>query len=150
MPTPVGPGTFCPPFYRSPTVRICYPWHPLHGQTLHTRRLQRQAPGEYLFCELPDGTVGAIPTWMIDRSECDRCSEGPPVVPVTILASLGRFLAQCRRSSLHAAATFSGQETADEKTETVGPTAKSAGARGPIKRRRGASSSSPGGASSSR
>ncbi len=47
-------------------VTVHYRWHPLYGQMARVNRGLRRGHDELLFCELPDGTTGALPSWMTD------------------------------------------------------------------------------------
>jgi hypothetical protein len=41
-------------------VKIHYPFHPLNGQNLRVQRRAKFPRGEYIYCELPDGTIGGV------------------------------------------------------------------------------------------
>jgi hypothetical protein len=86
-------------------VTVHYRWHPLFGQTLRVhRRIQR---GEQLlvFCVLPDGTVGALPSWMMDPA-CAQYALDEPFLAVEALIELRALLdalqatSGCGKSSL--------------------------------------------------
>jgi len=46
----------------------------------------------FIDCELPDGTVGAIPSWRTDAVVCSQLAAGEPQVSVTALAELRTVL----------------------------------------------------------
>src|SRR3712207_8611034 len=58
------------------TLFRSYPFHPLHGQQLRVHRRARLLHGEYIYCELSDGTIGGFPAWMADASMVQCVSEG--------------------------------------------------------------------------
>lgn len=43
--------------------------------------------GEYLFCELPDGTIGSFPSWVAE-AKSSEFSVGAPMASATALAEL--------------------------------------------------------------
>jgi hypothetical protein len=45
-----------------------------------------------IHCELPDGSIAAFPSWMMDVQACSRLTEGSPQLSLEALASLRRFL----------------------------------------------------------
>jgi len=47
--------------------------------------------GEHVFCELPDGTICSLPTWMFSP-DCTRLSLGRPVISVGALVELRDLL----------------------------------------------------------
>jgi len=48
---------------------------------------------ELLFhCELPDGSIAAFPSWMMDIQACSQFTEGPPQLSLEGLTSLRNFL----------------------------------------------------------
>ena len=61
--------------------------------------------GEHLFCDLPDGTIASLPSWMFD-SACSQFSLGPPLVALEALVELRDLLdalqppGECDRASL--------------------------------------------------
>jgi hypothetical protein len=64
---------------------VHYRWHPLYG---HIARVSRGVPrgdDELLFCALPDGTRGALPSWMTDAAACAALTVGQPVVGIAAL-----------------------------------------------------------------
>jgi hypothetical protein len=48
--------------------------------------------GEYLYCELPDGTIGAFPSWMADVASSAAYTVGPPLASAAALADLRALL----------------------------------------------------------
>ena len=70
------------------TVRIYYRWHPLFGRYLRLRRRAKYPRGEYVYCELPDGTVAGLPGWMTDSSACSVLDLGTAMPSATALAEL--------------------------------------------------------------
>src|ERR1019366_6642802 len=60
-------------------VTIHYSWHPLHGQVLPVHRRAKFPRGEYVFCQLPDGTLGGFPSWVADPSISPDFTLGPPM-----------------------------------------------------------------------
>ena len=48
--------------------------------------------GEYIFCELPDGTIGGFPSWMADAAQSSAVTVGSPLVSITALAALRTLL----------------------------------------------------------
>ena len=69
-------------------MKIHYRWHPYFGRSLPvTRRVSRNGC-DYVNCELPDGTVGAIPIWMTDPEACSWHSLGTGQVTVEALKEL--------------------------------------------------------------
>src|SRR5207253_7246239 len=76
----LGPGGSCPcreeqshtaQFQRSVVIHYC--WHPLVGQQLTVKSIQRAPDGQRAFrCLLPDGTWTFLPEWMTSREQCAR------------------------------------------------------------------------------
>jgi hypothetical protein len=52
----------------------------------------RGSTGELLFCELPDGTTGALPAWLTDAAACAALTVGAPVVSIAALQELRELL----------------------------------------------------------
>jgi hypothetical protein len=75
------------PMVRRPP-RIQYRWHPLFGQELKLQRVARFPRGEYVFCELPDGTIAGLPAWMTDATVCGSIKVGMAMVSAEALAEL--------------------------------------------------------------
>src|SRR3954471_10637815 len=87
------------------TATVYYRWHPLFRRTLRVHKRMKDRHGEHIFCELPDGTVCSLPSWMF-APECAQLALGPPVVSVEALATLRDFIgilqarSQCDMASL--------------------------------------------------
>jgi hypothetical protein len=78
--------------------------------------------GELLFCELPDGTRGALPSWMTDAAACAALTVGKPVVAITALQELRSLLdAVGARGSEPTDASMPSKEGCDAPKESVGP-----------------------------
>ena len=73
-------------------IKIHYPFHPLFGQILRVQRRMKSPKREYLFCELPDGTVGGFPSWVADASRNAGFVVGSPMTSVMALAELRALL----------------------------------------------------------
>lgn len=73
-------------------VKIYYRWHALFGQSLRLHRLVSRFDGNFIHCELPDGSIGAFPSWMMDAEVCSRLSMGTPQLSLEALTDLRRFL----------------------------------------------------------
>ncbi len=48
--------------------------------------------GEYIFCELPDGTIGGFPSWIADAAKASDITVGPPLASAAALAELWALL----------------------------------------------------------
>src|SRR5580658_2030123 len=70
------------------TVRIQYRWHPLFGQDLKLHRTARFPRGEYVFCELPNGTIAGLPAWMTDPGTCASIEVGQVIASAEALIEL--------------------------------------------------------------
>ena len=73
-------------------IKIHYPFHPLHGQSLRVERRAKLPKGEYIFCELPDGTIGGFPSWIADPTKCPNFTIGPALTSAAALAELRKLL----------------------------------------------------------
>ena len=73
-------------------VKIHYPFHPLHGQSLRVERRAKLPKGEYIFCELPDGTIGGFPSWIADPTKSSNFTVGPAMTSAAALAELRKLL----------------------------------------------------------
>src|SRR5215467_15007838 len=67
-------------------------WHPLFGQDLKLHRTAKFPTGEYIFCELPDGTIAGLPAWMTDPSRCGSIEVGKVVTSAEALSELRGLL----------------------------------------------------------
>src|SRR6201990_2984933 len=76
----------------SKSVKIHYPFPPLHGQSLRVQRRVKLPKGEYIFCELPDGTIGGFPSWIADPTKSPNFTVGPPLTSAAALAELRKLL----------------------------------------------------------
>jgi hypothetical protein len=52
--------------------------------------------GEYIFCELPDGTIGGFPSWIADAAKASEVTSGTPLVSAAALAELHTLLDRLR------------------------------------------------------
>ena len=52
--------------------------------------------GEYVFCELSDGTLGGLPAWMTDSSRVPSFTRGAPLTSAEALAELQSLLERLR------------------------------------------------------
>src|SRR5438132_12924904 len=73
-------------------VTVHYRWHPLFGRSLKTIRQVNRTDGEHRHCELTDGTIARIPTWMTDAGSCANYSLGSPEISVCALMDLRQLL----------------------------------------------------------
>jgi hypothetical protein len=73
-------------------VKVHYAFHPLHGQSLRVERRAKLPKGEYIFCELPDGTIGGFPSWIVDPTKSPAFTVGPPLTSAVALAELRNLL----------------------------------------------------------
>jgi hypothetical protein len=48
--------------------------------------------GEYIYCELSDGTIGGFPAWMADVTKVQSVAEGAPLASATALIELHALL----------------------------------------------------------
>src|SRR4029077_17466963 len=78
----------------SPTsVRIHYRWHPLFGQDLKLHRTAKLPRGEYIYCDLPDGTIAGLPAWMADPTACSSIEVGKVMASAEARSELRRLMA---------------------------------------------------------
>ena len=80
-------------------IKIHYPFHPLHGQSLRVERRAKLPKGEYIFCELPDGTIGGFPSWIADPTKSPNFTVGPPLTSARALAELRKLLDRLHSNS---------------------------------------------------
>ncbi len=52
---------------------------------------KKKRRGEYVFCQLPDGTISSLPAWMFSP-ECAQLSLGSPLIAVEALLQLRDLL----------------------------------------------------------
>src|SRR5438045_8955391 len=76
----------------SEVIKIHYPFHPLYGQSLRVERRAKLPKGDYIFCELPDGTIGGFPSWVADPTKRPNFSVGLALTPPAALAALPKLL----------------------------------------------------------
>jgi hypothetical protein len=69
-------------------VTIYYRWHPLFGRSLRVCRREKKRRGEYIFYQLPDGTICSLPAWMFSPAECAQFSLGSPLIAAEALVQL--------------------------------------------------------------
>ena len=48
--------------------------------------------GEYIFCELPDGTIGGFPSWIADPKKSPNFTLVPALTSAAALAELRKLL----------------------------------------------------------
>lgn len=61
--------------------------------------MQRQVKfprGDYIFVELPDGTIGGFPSWIADVAKASEVAVGTPLVSAAALAELHTLLERLR------------------------------------------------------
>jgi len=73
-------------------VTVHYRWHPYFGRDVAVDRRVTRAHVLWTYCALADGTIGALPSWMMDAGACARLSSGAPEVSVSALVELRRVL----------------------------------------------------------
>lgn len=104
------------------TIKIHYPFHPLHGQSLRVERRAKLPNGEYIFCELPDGTIGGFPSWIADPAKGANVSVGVPVTSAAALAELRTLL-----DSLHSNSQRGNASLKEMQREGTNDTKENAG-----------------------
>ena len=52
--------------------------------------------GDYIFVELPDGTIGGFPSWIADAAKASAIDVGTPLVSASALAELRTLLERLR------------------------------------------------------
>src|SRR3954454_1607866 len=100
------PDAFCPRraiqkhnAHSPEIVKIYYPFHPLNGQSLRVRRRASFPRGDYVYCELPDGTIGGFPSWMADPVRGSTVTSGSPLASAAALADLWSLIGSLQRRS---------------------------------------------------
>jgi hypothetical protein len=73
-------------------IKIHYEFHPLYGQSLRVQRRVKFPHGEYIFCELPDGTIGGFPSWVADATKTPDVTIGTPLASAAALVELRTLL----------------------------------------------------------
>jgi len=103
---------------------VYYRWHPLFGLSLPVHKRRRSGNGERVYCQLPDGTLCSVPSWML-RPECAHFSFGSPLISVDALGELRQLLtawqapATCGKALLKSPAKEGGDETISEATQAA-------------------------------
>ena len=102
------------------TATVYYRWHPLFRQTLRIHKRMKDRHGEHIFCELPDGTICSLPTWMF-QPDCLRFPLGSPLISVEALAALRDLIGALRMPASVAMATLNQppKEGVDEATSNT-------------------------------
>ena len=62
--------------------------------------------GEYIFCELPDGTIGGFPSWIADPTKSSTFTVGPPLTSAVALAELRKLLDSLHSNSQRGTASL--------------------------------------------
>src|SRR5205814_1948601 len=115
-------------------VTVYYRWHPLFGLSLPVHKRRRSSAGEQVFCQLPDGTLGSIPSWMLSP-DCSRFSFGSPLISVEALCAVRDLLAawqtpfNCGKAWLKSPAKEGGDETIAKANQPADESAASGCAR---------------------
>src|ERR1700722_4490154 len=103
-------------------IKIHYPFHPLHGQSLRVERRAKLPKGEYIFCELPDGTIGGFPSWIADPTKGPYLTVGPAMASAAALAELRKLL-----DSLHSNSHRGNASLKEMRREDTNATEKDTG-----------------------
>src|ERR1700722_18713947 len=103
-------------------IKIHYPFHPLHGQSLRVERRSKLPKGEYIFCQLPDGTIGGLPSWIADTTKSTNFSVGPAMTSAAALAELRKLL-----DSLHSNSQRGNASLKEMRREDTNATEKNTG-----------------------
>ena len=104
-------------------VKVHYPFHPLHGQSLRVQRRAKLPNGEYIFCELPDGSIGGLPSWIADATKTSDFTAGPPLTSAAALGQLWTLLDGLRSNSQRGNASLKRmrrEDTSDTKENARG------------------------------
>ena len=64
--------------------------------SLRVYRKHSRGDDKQFLCQLPDGTIAGLPTWMMD-ADCDQYSIGEPMVSLDALRSLRVVLNSLQR-----------------------------------------------------
>jgi hypothetical protein len=78
--------------------------------------------GEYIFCELPDGSIGGFPSWIADPTKCPNFTIGPPLTSAAALAQLRTLL-----DSLHSNSQRGNASLKEMRREVTNETKEDAG-----------------------
>jgi hypothetical protein len=77
--------------------------------------------GEYIFCELPDGTIGGFPSWIADPKKSPNFTLGPALASAAALAELRKLLDSLHSNSQRGNASLKEirrEDTNDAKKNT--------------------------------
>lgn len=74
--------------YRSNTVTIHYPWHPLHGKRVRLVSRTARDGVDVVHLETRNGLSRELPAWMCDEAHCATLSRGAAQVSVEALIEL--------------------------------------------------------------
>jgi hypothetical protein len=77
--------------------------------------------GEYIFCELPDGTIGGFPSWIADPKKSPAFTLGPAMTSAAALAELRKLLDSLHSNSRRGNASLKEirrEDTNDAKENT--------------------------------
>jgi hypothetical protein len=94
-------------------IKVHYSFHPLHGQSLRVQRRAKLPNGEYIFCELPDGSIGGFPSWIADATKAPHFTVGPPLTSAAALSQLWTLLDGLRSNSQRDNASLKGMRRED-------------------------------------
>jgi hypothetical protein len=113
--------------YHFEAVTVYYRWHPLFGQSLRVHKRIQSSQGEQVFCELPDYTLGSLPSWMLSP-ECTQFTLGTPLIAVEALYDLRDVLGAWRTASDCDKASrkqFAEEVVHEARVEAIQPAAES-------------------------
>jgi hypothetical protein len=84
-------------------------------------RVQEKVSPEYIFCELPDGTIGGFPAWIADAAKASDITVGTPVTSAAALVELRTLLDRLHSDSKRDRASLEPvlKECTDEAKRTV-------------------------------
>ena len=78
--------------------------------------------GEYIFCPLPDGTIGGFPSWIADPMKSPNLTVGPAMTSAAALAELRKLL-----DSLHSNSQRGNASLKEMRREDTNATEKNTG-----------------------
>ena len=73
-------------------VIVHYRFHPLYAQTIRVQYNEETEHKDFVFVELPDGSIGGIPRWMTDRVVCSAMTLGSPRLAIPALVELKKLV----------------------------------------------------------
>lgn len=76
------------------------------SQSLRVERRPKLSKGEYIFCELPDDTIGGFPSWIVDPTKGPGFTVGPPLTSAVALAELRELLDSLHSNSQRGTASL--------------------------------------------